>query len=99
MVWRYEKATIARRAAITRLIGIAYATACAPAATRVTMMKSVAYATDESASDDSTARPVTRDRRSCCACEDGIRFPTRSRFMLGPPDSLGWAAGEAPADE
>ena len=35
-----------------------------PATSSVMRMKSVAYATDDSASDDSTARPVTRDRRS-----------------------------------
>jgi len=35
-----------------------------PATISVRMMKSVAYATDDSASDDSTARPVTRDSRS-----------------------------------
>ncbi len=49
---------------MTMLIGIAYPRAWVPATTSVATMKSVAYATDDSASDDSTARPVTRDRRS-----------------------------------
>jgi hypothetical protein len=49
---------------ITTLIGIAYCSAPVPATISVATMKSVAYATDESASDDSTASPVTRDKRS-----------------------------------
>src|SRR6185503_20152619 len=46
----------------------------------VARMKSVAYATEDSASDDSTARPVTRDRRSWCARCDGIGLPRRRRL-------------------
>src|SRR5215217_4302205 len=48
--------------------------------TSVARMKSVAYATDDSASDDNTARPVTRDRRSWCARWEGIGLPTRRRL-------------------
>src|SRR5947207_9189651 len=51
-----------------------------PATRSVARMKSVAYATDDSASDDNTARPVTRDRRSWCARCDGIGWPTRKRL-------------------
>jgi hypothetical protein len=50
--------------AITRLIGTAYTNAPTPATTSVARTKSVAYATDDSASDDRTARPVMRERRS-----------------------------------
>ncbi len=39
--------------------------AISPAGTRTSSMASVAYATDESASDDSTARPVILESRSC----------------------------------
>src|SRR4051812_21341420 len=43
-------------------------------------MKSVAYATDDSASEDGTARPVRRERRSWCARCDGIGLPSSSRL-------------------
>ncbi len=49
---------------MTRLMGIACPNAPTPATTSVARMKSVAYATDDNASDESTARPVTRERRS-----------------------------------
>src|SRR5262245_43247703 len=52
----------------------------------VATMKSVAYATDESASDDNTARPVTRDSRSWCARCDGIGCPRSSRLSVGKED-------------
>src|SRR5205814_5264751 len=71
---------MARSAAITRLIGIAYVNAVTPATTSVVRMKSVAYATDDNASEESTARPVTRERRSWCAMLEGIGWPTSSRF-------------------
>ena len=58
---------MASSAAMTNAIGRAYPNATVPAAINVAMMKSVAYATDDSASDDSTARPVTRESRSWCA--------------------------------
>jgi len=64
IVWRYEKATTASSAVMTRLMGMAYTSAAVPATISVATMKSVAYATDDSASDESTARPVTRDSRS-----------------------------------
>src|SRR3954468_17816998 len=65
---------------MTRLIGIACVKAPTPATTSVVRMKSVAYATDDNASEDSTASPVTRERRSGCATLDGIGLPRRSRF-------------------
>ena len=43
----------------------------------------MAYATDDSASDERTARPVTRERRSWCARCEGIGLPSSSRFMVG----------------
>src|SRR4029077_5338981 len=71
---------MARSVAMTRLIGTACEKAPTPATTSVARMKSVAYATDDSASDERTASPVTRDRRSWCARLDGIGLPTRKRF-------------------
>src|SRR5690242_11049329 len=65
---------------MTRLIGIACENAPRPATTSVVRMKSVAYATDDSASEESTASPVTRERRSWCARLDGIGLPTRRRL-------------------
>src|SRR6059058_3466255 len=70
------------------LIGTAYLNAPTPATTSVARMKSVAYATDDSASDDSTARPVTRDRRSWCARWEGIGLPSSSRFRPTNPESF-----------
>ena len=56
-------------------------------------MKSVAYATDESASDDSTASPVTRDRRSWCARCEGIGLPRRRRFSQNVEGSAIYGRG------
>ena len=65
IVCRYENATIAeeRRDDEADRNGVAEAPTCRRRSS-VARMKSVAYATDDSASDESTARPVTRDRRS-----------------------------------
>src|SRR5947209_18604199 len=57
-------------------------------------MKSVAYATDDSASDDSTASPVTRDNRSCWARYDGIGLPTRKRLRFGRAVSSATGSGK-----
>ena len=40
----------------------------------------MAYATDESASEESTASPVTRERRSFSACAVEMGLPTSSRL-------------------
>ena len=45
-------------------IGVARASALAPASTSTRRISSVAYATDDSGSEDRTARPVMRDSRS-----------------------------------
>src|SRR4051794_5336376 len=50
-------------------------------------MKSVAYATDDSASEESTANPVTRDSRSWWARLDGMGLPRRRRLSVGVDDS------------
>src|SRR5215510_10108686 len=65
---------------MTTLIGMAWLNAPMPATISVERMKSVAYATEDSASDERTARPVTRERRSWCAMLEGIGLPTRSRL-------------------
>ena len=43
-------------------------------------LSSVAYATEERASEESTASPVTRERRSCSACAVEMGLPTSSRL-------------------
>jgi hypothetical protein len=65
---------------MTRLIGMAYVNAATPATTSVARMKSVAYATDDRASDERTASPVTRESRSWCASDEGMGLPTRRRL-------------------
>ena len=49
---------------MTKAIGLERESAAVPARTRTRRISSVAYATDDSASEDSTARPVSRDNRS-----------------------------------
>src|SRR5437763_5074072 len=89
MVCRYEKTTTARIAAMTKAIGLAKPSAADPASTSTRRISSVAYATDESASEERTARPVTRERRSCWARCDGIGFPTTNRLNCESSPSSG----------
>src|SRR5438552_16708256 len=59
-------------------------------------MASVAYATDDSASDDSTAKPVILERRSCWAAEEGSGRPRRSRLTgLNTNSVWNWCRSEA----
>ena len=64
MVWRYENTTMASIVAMTTLIGVTSASAAIPPTVRTRRISSVAYATDDNGSDDSTAKPVTRENRS-----------------------------------
>ena len=59
-------------------MGVATLRAAAPARISVRTISSVAYATDDSASEDRMASPVTLDRRSWWARCDGIGRPTSS---------------------
>src|SRR5215831_13262258 len=87
MVCRYENETIASNVAISNAIGVLYDSAANPPMTRTRRISSVAYATDDNASDDSTASPVTRDSRSWCARWVGIGRPRISRLIdeYAPP--------------
>jgi len=55
MVWRYEKATITSSTPMASEIGHASASAPVPAIASPSRISSVAYATDESASEEKTA--------------------------------------------
>src|SRR3984893_4000832 len=52
----------------------------APASTSTRRISSVAYATEDSASDENTASATVLDRRSWCACARDIGLPTTHRF-------------------
>ena len=59
-------------------------------------ISSVAYATEDNASDEKTARATAFDRRSWLACANDIGFPTNHRFsrfaftiLLGAPAEPG----------
>ena len=54
--------------------------AAAPARIRTRRVSSVAYATEESASEEKTARPVALPSRSCLAWARGNRLPRISRL-------------------
>ena len=71
---------MARIAAMTKAMGLAMLSAAVPATTSTRTISSVAYATDDSASEERTARPVTFDSRSWWARCDGIGFPTTKRL-------------------
>ena len=87
MVWRYENATTSSSPEITKAIGVARLRAATPASSSVRRISSVAYATEESASEESTASPVARFSRSWCARCDGIGRPTTTCFRRPSNDS------------
>ncbi len=64
MVWTYEKATVMRRTVIPNAIGVAMPRADLLAYINAIKMASVAYATEESASDEKTANAVRFGSRS-----------------------------------
>jgi hypothetical protein len=64
IVCRYENATSPSSPAISRPIGVEKDSAARPPTMSTRRISSVAYATDDRASDDNTARPVTRESRS-----------------------------------
>src|SRR5262245_27363123 len=73
-------ATTTSRPVIDSAIGTVRCVAAAPASTRTRRISSVAYATEESASDEKTARATRLVSRSCRACARGIGGPTIQRF-------------------
>ena len=67
-----------RTQAIDREIGTESASAAVPARIRTRKISSVAYATEDSASDEKTARPLTLVKRSCDSRAVGIGLPSRN---------------------
>src|SRR4051812_595616 len=68
-------------APIARAIGIDQVTAAAPNAARGIRISSVAYATDERASDESTARALVLPIRSCSTIWLDRGSPSKSLFI------------------
>jgi hypothetical protein len=64
MVWRYEKPTTNSRTTSTAPMGSEALSAAVPASSSTRMISSVAYATLDSASDESTASALRLVRRS-----------------------------------
>src|SRR3990170_4798912 len=94
MVCWYEMATMASRPAMAKAMGLVRWAAAAPASTRISRISSVEYATEDSASEEKTARATDLERRSCRACASGIGAPTSRRFsrlvfMVLPPGACG----------
>src|SRR5215472_9422697 len=82
MVCRYELTTTAMRPAMANPIGIEKCNAVVPARTRMRRISSVAYATEDSASDEKTARAAVLESRSWRACAVARGLPT-STFLRG----------------
>ena len=53
-----------------------------PASRRTSMISSVAYATDDIASEENTARATVFESRSCRAWARGMGAPTITRFRM-----------------
>ncbi len=73
---------------MTKPIGLTRLSAPAPASARTRRISSVAYATEDKGSDESTARPVKRESRSWWARWDGIGSPTSSRLSCETKPSV-----------
>src|SRR5262245_14290119 len=84
----YESATTVSSPAIAREIGSVRWRAAVPASTSTSRISSVAYATEDMASEEKTASATVLVRRSCRAWASDIGAPTSQRFsrlafMLG----------------
>ena len=77
---------------IANAIGMEKLMAAAPARTRMSSTSSVAYATDDIASEEKTASATVLRSRSCRACASGMGRPTRTRLrsatLIGAPPVL-----------
>src|SRR5262245_4964174 len=76
----YESATTVSSPAIAREIGSVRWRAAVPASTSTSRISSVAYATEDRASDEKTASAIVLVRRSCRAWASDIGAPTSHRF-------------------
>jgi hypothetical protein len=83
MTWRYEMITIASSAATTKAIGTSRLSPIArlePPTATTNRISSVAYAVDDSASDENTARAIVLGRRCSSICMVANGRPTTMRF-------------------
>src|SRR6266516_2769898 len=80
MVCLYEMATTARSPVMATATGTARWAAAMPARMSTRRISSVAYATEESASEEKTARATRFESRSWRAWARGIGRPTTQRF-------------------
>src|SRR6266850_1628740 len=91
--------TMTSSAVMASAIGTSSRPAALPASTRMRRISSVAYATDDRASEEKTASAMRLLRRSCRACASGIGGPTSRRFSkvtrMDPTSMLRRAAADA----
>src|SRR5258705_5550743 len=83
---------------MTQPIGVTSQSEAVPATRSVRRISSVAYATDDSASDERIASPVETPNRSRCARCEGIRRPTSRRLKPWTMDSGGTTASSIDHD-
>ena len=82
MVCWYDTLTTTRSPAIASAIGTVRWAAAVPARTRIRRISSVAYATDDIASEEKTASATVLESRSCRAWASGMGAPTIRRFRM-----------------
>jgi hypothetical protein len=80
MVWEYDAATMKTSATIASPTGNDSAAAAEPPAIKTRRISSVAYATEDSPSEENTASAAGMPRRSWGAAAVGRGFPTKRRF-------------------
>ena len=80
IVWRYDSATSTSSPTMTAEIGMTYDSAAVPSTASTSSVCSVAYATDEMASDERTASAVFLFRRSCSSRSLASGLPIRYRL-------------------
>jgi len=85
-VCRYDETTIAMSAAIASAIGMTrpYTTTLAPS--RTVRISSVAYATEDSASEEKTGSARILGSSVCSRCPLATARPTRTRLTIPPPE-------------
>src|SRR5215212_8680443 len=90
-VCRYEATTMPRSTAIAIPIGSMYASAPTPAAVRTSIISSVAYAFEESASEENTGSASDFGRSWCSCLFVASARPTKMRFNNPLDEGRGWA--------
>ena len=85
-VWRYDDTTMISSAAMAIEIGMASATVPALATRRTRRISSVAYATEDSASDENTGSARILGSSVCSSRSLATARPTRTRFSTPLPE-------------